>query len=180
MTDSIGRRGLLCAVGASLLVLAPLSRGLAHGGERRLRMRHVHTGEHVDVRYWRAGRYDKQGLRELDQHLRDWRQQETVPIDPRLYDLVHAIADRAGTRPDFEIICGYRSPATNAMLRAQGRGVARRSLHLIGKAIDLRLRGVPLARLRNIALSMRAGGVGYYPRSDFLHLDTGRVRQWVG
>ena len=103
---------------------------------------------------------------------------EVHPIDPALLDLLHGLADLSGSTKPYQMISGYRSPATNEMLRHQSEGVASGSLHMKGQAIDIRLADVPLAKLRNAALAVRRGGVGYYPASDFVHVDTGRVRAW--
>ena len=119
-------------------------------------------------------------LGELDWLLRDFRTGDVLPLDPRLFDLLASLADDAGVEPRFQIISGYRSPATNAMLAATSDGVSSKSLHMEGKAIDVRLEGLPLEKLRDLALARAVGGVGYYPDSDFVHLDVGRVRSWSG
>ena len=146
---------------------------------RRLRMLHTHTGERIDVTYQEEGEYLPDALSALDRFLRDFRTGEVHPIDPGVLDLAATIA-AAAERPvgTFELISGYRSPATNAMLRQHGSGVAAGSMHLQGKALDVRLAGVPTERLRDIALGLARGGVGYYATSDFVHVDTGRVRRW--
>ena len=110
--------------------------------------------------------------------MRDHRTGEVLTLDARLFDLLRELAASAGLEPRYQVISGYRSPATNAMLVASSDGVSSRSLHMEGKAIDVRLEGLPLERLRDLALARRAGGVGYYPASDFVHLDVGRVRSW--
>ena len=143
-------------------------------------MRNLHTDERIELNYWSDGTYDRRALRQLDHFLRDWRTGEILAIDPKLHDLAHDVASLLGVEPRFDVVCGYRSPATNEMLRKRGRGVARKSMHLFGKAIDLRLEGVSLRMLREAALTCSRGGVGYYPRSNFVHLDTGPVRQWRG
>jgi uncharacterized protein YcbK (DUF882 family) len=145
---------------------------------REIALEHLHTGEELDVIYWSAGEYVHESLSAVDHVLRDWRTGGVHRIDPALLDLLHDLQKETGTAAPFEVICGYRSPETNAMLRRTSSGVASASLHMVGKAIDIRLPGVPLARLRDTALGLRRGGVGYYPSSDFVHVDTGRFRTW--
>jgi uncharacterized protein YcbK (DUF882 family) len=147
---------------------------------RALSLVSTHTGEHVSVRYFADGQYDPLALQRLHHLLRDHRTGEAAPMDPRLFDQLHALAGCAECAPHYEIISGYRSPATNAKLHAQSNGVARHSLHMEGRAIDVRHTGVACNRLRDLALGMAAGGVGYYAKSNFVHLDTGRVRTWSG
>jgi uncharacterized protein YcbK (DUF882 family) len=147
---------------------------------RFLSLTNTHTGESQQVQYRSAAGYLPEGLRRLELLLRDHRSGESHPIDPRLFDMLHRLAEQSGADPRFEVISGYRSPASNAMLSANSSGVARNSLHVLGKAIDVRLVGVSCARLRDHALAMRQGGVGYYGKSGFVHLDTGRVRSWSG
>ncbi|MCD6735415.1 MAG: DUF882 domain-containing protein [Burkholderiaceae bacterium] len=145
----------------------------------RLAFVNTHTGESLDVVYRERGRYLTDAIAEIDRVLRDHRNGEIFPIDRALLDQLDRLGALlgTGTRP-FHVISGYRSPATNAMLHARSNGVAMRSLHMSGRAIDIRMPGVPLATLHRAALSMQAGGVGYYPGSDFVHVDTGRVRSW--
>ena len=145
----------------------------------RLRFRHTHTGERLDVVYRHADAYDSGALARIDRVLRDWRRDDARAYDPRLLDLLHDLLGAVG-RPDaqIEVICGYRTPATNESLRARGRGVARHSLHTQAMAIDIRVPGVATARLRDAALALQRGGVGYYADSDFVHVDVGRVRRW--
>lgn len=175
---SINRRTLLLGA-LAVLPAAGLPRMAAAAvlEPRRLRFLHTHTSERLDVVYAEQGRYVPDALAEIDQLLRDFRTGDVHAIDPGLLDILHALQQRTGGRR-YEIISGFRSPVTNAMLRNNGGGVAQRSLHMDGQAIDVRLPGVPLAQLRQAALDLRAGGVGYYPGSDFVHLDTGRVRFW--
>jgi uncharacterized protein YcbK (DUF882 family) len=132
------------------------------------------------VHYCADGQYLPEALGKLDRLLRDHRSGEAHPIDPRLFDALHQLAGLAGREPEYEVISGYRSPASNAMLNANSSGVARNSLHMQGRAIDVRLRGVSCARLRDLAIPLQLGGVGYYAKSAFVHLDTGRVRSWSG
>jgi uncharacterized protein YcbK (DUF882 family) len=139
---------------------------------------HLHTGERLELEYFSAGAYLPDALGAVNHLLRDFRTGDVGTIDPALLDLLHTLRERTGTRQPYQIISGYRSPATNQMLHDRSSGVATKSLHMSGQAIDIRLSDVPLARLRDTALSMRSGGVGFYPGSDFVHVDTGRVRAW--
>jgi uncharacterized protein YcbK (DUF882 family) len=144
---------------------------------RALAFSNLHTGESLEVVYREGGAYVPEALAGLDHLLRDHRTGEVHPIDPALFDLLFDLR-RATGGGVFEVISGFRSRVTNQMLRAQGGGIVEKSLHLVGKAIDVRLRGVATARLRRAALGLRRGGVGFYPGPDFVHLDTGRVRFW--
>lgn len=148
---------------------------------RVLSMVSTHTSERLEDCYFEHRRYLPVALARFDRLLRDHRTGEVAAIDPKLFDQLHALALAADCAPHYEIISGYRSPATNEKLRKTGSGgVATRSLHMDGRAIDVRLPGCRTSRLRDLALAMQAGGVGYYPKSDFLHLDTGRARSWNG
>ncbi len=148
-------------------------------GTRALAFSHTHTQERIDLVYARDRDYVPAALGSLNHFLRDHYTGEVGTIDPRMFDLLHEVQSAFGGRRTFEVISGYRGPATNARLRrAAAGGVAPHSLHLEGRAIDVRLPGVPLAELRDAALSLRGGGVGYYPREQFVHIDTGRVRSW--
>jgi uncharacterized protein YcbK (DUF882 family) len=150
----------------------------ALGGRRTLFLHNLHTGESARTTYWAEGRYIADGLGRIGWLLRDFRSGEVHAIDQRLLDLLVTLSGRLGTREPFEVISGYRSPATNAMLAATTGGVAAASLHMAGMAIDIRVPGRPLARVRDAARSLEGGGVGYYPASDFVHVDVGRVRAW--
>lgn len=145
---------------------------------RALAFRNLHTGETVDVVYRANGELDRDALREIDWVLRDFRTGEARAIDWRLLDLLWRLRDALDTTEPYEVISGYRSAATNAMLRHEGRGVARGSLHVRAMAIDVRVPDRPLTALRDAALGLRLGGVGYYPASGFVHVDVGRVRFW--
>ena len=151
---------------------------MASAEPRQLRFYHTHTGEKLDVVYQENGAYLQDALAEINHLLRDFRSNDVFPMDPALLDFLVAARSRVGSKGSFEIISAYRSPATNEMLRKLGGGVARKSQHLKGKAIDVRLTGVATADLRQASLDLARGGVGYYPKSDFVHLDTGRVRWW--
>jgi len=146
--------------------------------ERILSFLHTHTLERVTVPYFADGSYLPGGLSRLDAFLRDHRTGEEHPIDPALYDLLNDVRLATRARSPFQVISGYRSPQTNEMLREHGRGVAGGSLHLKGRAIDVRLSDVKTAVLRDAGLDLARGGVGYYRASDFVHLDTGRFRRW--
>lgn len=145
---------------------------------RALDFRHLHTGEHLSVDYAVDGRYDLDALAAVNHLLRDFRTGDVHAIDPHLLDLLHALSGSVEASRPFEVISGYRSPATNAALRLRSEGVAAHSLHMVGQAIDIRVAGVSLSHLRAAALDLGRGGVGYYPASNFVHVDTGRVRRW--
>ena len=145
----------------------------------RLRLFHTHTGEHLDIVYRHGDTYIPEALQKLDHFLRDHRTGEVHHYDPRVFDVVRDAA-RAVGRPDAEIsiICGYRTPKSNEYLRTHTVGVAKNSLHMLAEAIDIRLPGTSTLKFRNAALALGRGGVGYYPSSDFIHVDVGRVRHW--
>lgn len=148
---------------------------------RSLSFFNTHTGERVKSTYCCNGEYDSAALAQLNHILRDFRVNEVKAIDPKLFDLLHELSGVLETDRPFHIISGYRSPHTNAALRARGgaqTGVASQSLHMVGKAIDIRVPGVKLDHLRGAARALKLGGVGYYPSSNFVHVDTGRVRFW--
>jgi uncharacterized protein YcbK (DUF882 family) len=156
------------------------ARAMASSPETRtLALDHTHTGERLSLVYAVGERYLADALNTLNHFLRDHYSGAVGVIDPQLFDLLHRLTAELGARQSFQVISGYRSPATNETLRTtRGGGVASHSLHMDGKAIDIRLPGVPLAQLRDAALSLRAGGVGYYPQEQFVHVDIGRVRHW--
>ncbi|MGE0383995.1 MAG: DUF882 domain-containing protein [Gammaproteobacteria bacterium] len=170
------RRRFLRLAGAAGALFAFGAR--AATGPRELAFHHLHTGENLRAEYWRDGRYEPDALRAIDRVLRDHRTGTVAPIATDLLDFLHRLNATLDTRAPMQIICGYRSRATNEMLHRNTTGVATNSLHLDGRAIDLRIPGVPLARLRDAALAQRFGGVGYYPGSDFVHVDNGRPRRW--
>jgi len=151
---------------------------LALPAERALSFVHLHTGERLDVTYWADGAYVADELALVDHLLRDVRSGDVRPIDPRLLDLLHRLRRAMRSNRPYQVISGYRSPATNAALRRDGRAVAENSYHMRGMAIDVRLAGRGLANLRHAALGLRGGGVGTYPNSDFIHLDVGPPRSW--
>lgn len=182
--DTLARRRVLFGCGA--LAVGALWAGRVRATEapavaaRWLELRNTHTSEVLSVAYRSAGEFVATALDRLQWLLRDHRANESHPIDVLLFDQLADLADVAGVEPRYEIISGYRSPVTNSKLADASSGVARRSLHMDGRAIDVRLQGVTCARLRDFALTAARGGVGYYHRSDFVHLDTGRVRSWAG
>ncbi len=147
---------------------------------RRLFLKNLHTGDTVKTVYWENGRYIDDALAEARHAMRDWRNGAKHDMDTGLFDILHDLGARLETDRPFQIISAYRSPATNAAMAARSSGVAKKSLHTLGKASDIRVEGVQLAHLRKAAASLGRGGVGYYPVSDFVHVDTGRVRQWAG
>ncbi len=151
---------------------------LAANAERRLKLRNLHTGESLKATYWADGKYISETMRDVAIFLRDHRTGDKHRIDAGLMDILHDIQLRTGSRKEFHVVSGYRSPKTNRMLGSRSGAVAKNSLHMRGRAIDIRLPGTDLSNLRKAALSMRAGGVGYYPQANFLHVDTGRFRTW--
>jgi uncharacterized protein YcbK (DUF882 family) len=150
---------------------------------RRVRFHNLHTDEKLDAVYWEDGQYVPDALHAVNHVLRDFRTGDVHPMDPGLLNLLVMLSEKTETNSPFYVISGYRSPQTNTMLRDEGgsgTGVAKKSLHLQGQAIDIRLGDVQLSHLHNAALSLGRGGVGYYPTSDFVHVDVGAVRQWGG
>jgi len=165
------------ALAAPMLALARRSQASA-AQPRALAFDHTHTGERLSITYALGDHYFPGALQALNRFLRDFRTGATHAIDPRLLDQLHLLGQVTRSTAPFQVISAYRSPATNQMLRNRSRGIASQSLHLQGQAIDIRLADVALGELRDAALSLRAGGVGYYRGPDFVHLDTGRVRRW--
>jgi uncharacterized protein YcbK (DUF882 family) len=174
---ALSRRHLLGFAGlGGLILLLPWYGSAAQ--ERTLRFAHLHTGEALTVTYWANGEYLPEAIDPIEHLLRDFRTGDEHVIEPRLLDLLYAMREQAGSEAPFQVISGYRSPETNEKLRKMGRQVGRRSLHMQGQAIDIRLADVPTARLRDVALALERGGVGYYQENDFVHVDVGRVRRW--
>lgn len=145
---------------------------------RELAFNHTHTGKELSIIYHDGQSHLQPALEKINQFLSDFRTGEVYPIDTRLLDALFLLQQNTGVENPFEIISAYRSPKTNAKLRQKSQGVARRSLHMLGKAIDIRLQGYDTRTLKEQAIAMKIGGVGYYRRSNFIHLDTGRVRHW--
>ena len=171
------------------LILFLLSATLGHAAESavpfpheyRLRFYHTHTGERLDVVYRRGDQYIPEALDELDHYLRDHRTGDVRHFDPRLFDLLYDLTASLGdSGGEIAVICGYRTPWSNEFLRTRNphTGVAQHSLHMQAEAIDIRLPGIPTSELRDAALRLHRGGVGYYRSSDFVHVDVGRVRHW--
>ncbi len=156
-------------------------------GPRHLKFRHLHTEKNLEVVYWDGGKYVWDALQAVNQHLADFRSLEVHPIDVRVLDILFTLQALTGSKEPYRIISAFRSPATNEMLAGQSAAgnagtsqVAKKSLHMEGKAIDMRLNDVSLTGLRDAALALKGGGVGYYPDSGFVHVDIGPVRTWQG
>jgi uncharacterized protein YcbK (DUF882 family) len=171
------RRRLLRLLALTPLAAAFAPQAWAGEADRSLAFHHLHTHEQLRITYFADGDYIPDALQQVDRLLRDFRTGEISPIDPDLLDTLYRLRVLCG-KDGFEVISGYRSPSTNAALSERSSGVARNSLHLEGRAVDVRLSGVDTARVRDAATALRTGGVGYYPESDFVHLDTGRFRVW--
>ena len=167
----LGLAGSLAAGPAALALAAPV---------RRLAFNNLHTGEALDVAYFENGAYIGGALAEVNHVLRDYRTGDVHQIEPRLLDLLTVLSASLGTRAAIGVISGYRSPQTNAMLHQESGQVASHSLHMEGEAIDIRIPGIDSATIRDAAQRLAIGGVGYYPTSDFVHVDVGRVRRWQG
>jgi len=152
----------------------------AEGDTRTLSFHHLHTGEDITVTFKRNGRYDEAALKKLDWFMRDWRKQQQIHMDPHLFDLLWEAYREVGATQPIDVVCGYRSPETNSMLRARSSGVAQFSQHTQGQAMDFFIPGVPLEKLREVGLHLQRGGVGFYPTSGspFVHMDTGTIRHW--
>ena len=170
------------ALAAVVLIMGSqgLETAVANGDTRTISLHHIHTNEDITITFKRDGRYDEEALKKLNWFVRDWRREEEIAMDPRLFDLVWEASREVGGDKVIHIVCGYRSPATNAMLRARSNGVAKFSQHTLGKAMDFFIPGASLEELRNTGLRLQRGGVGYYPTSGspFVHLDVGNVRHW--
>lgn len=176
----ITRRCLLRLSGALLVGAMPMT-ALAHRKaepERKLRLLNLHTHEKINAIYWADGEYLPEVLTEIDYHLRDFRTGDVARIEPKLLDILYELQRRVDSNGVYHVISGYRSPKTNAMLAQHRHGVAKKSLHTRGMAIDVKLPGRRLRDINRAARALKAGGVGYYPKSGFVHLDVGRVRYW--
>lgn len=176
----ISRRKLL--LGSGLLLTAGLLPQQAQAsrstGSRELLIHNINTGEKVRANYWENGRYLPDGLAELNHVLRDYRRNEVFSMDRKLFDQLYLLQHKLGRKGQIELISGYRAPETNRQKRRRSKGVAKNSYHTLGQAVDVRMPGVALTHLRQAALQLGVGGVGYYPRDNFVHLDTGPVRRW--
>lgn len=179
LLDGLSRRQFMTFGGATLATFFIPKVSLAAWGDshRTLALESIHTGEKVRTTYWERGRYIKGALQEINHVLRDHRTNDVHAMDPHLLDLLTALRQKLGSREKFEVISGYRSPQTNAMLHEHSNGVAKKSMHMEGKAIDIVLADRSLTQVRNAALSLGRGGVGYYG-GKFVHVDTGPVRKW--
>jgi uncharacterized protein YcbK (DUF882 family) len=162
-----------------LLILPAQTATTSPAPEYRLRFFHTHTGKHLSIVYRTGDTYVPEALDQLDEFLRDHRTGDVKHYDPRVFDLLHELTAKVGDpNGEINVVCGYRTPWSNNFLRTHGHGVAEHSLHMQAMAIDIRLPGVPTAELRDAALALHRGGVGYYRASDFVHVDVGRVRKW--
>ena len=177
---AVGRRRILLWCLAAGCVGAPMPSwaGSLGGTRRSLSFVNLHTGETLAAIYWSKGTYQRGALTDINHLLRDFRTGDVHAIDVRLLDLLNVLQLKMRARSPFQVISGYRSPATNAMLAARSDGVARQSYHVKGMAIDVSLADRQLPALRDAALDLRAGGVGYYPKPGFVHVDVGPVRTW--
>ncbi|MGI9220668.1 MAG: YcbK family protein [Woeseiaceae bacterium] len=177
--DNQSRRGLLQSVLHCMFatLMLPLRRASALD-EKRLTFYHTHTRKRLAVVYKRNGEYVPAALKNINAFLFDFRTGESTAMDPQLLDLMFDLRQELGGEGTYEVISAFRSQKTNDMLRSRSSDVAKNSQHLLGKAIDVRLNGVELTKLRDTAIGMRRGGVGYYARPNFIHIDTGRVRSW--
>ena len=179
--SAVGRRALLkwsAGAAATLLPLPALARTAPGEHERTLKLYNLHTGERIKATYWAEGNYLPEAHKEIDLILRDHYTDEVTDIDAGLLDLLYRIQTRIAAAQGLDVVCGYRSPETNAELVREGRVHARNSYHISGQAIDFRVPGRDLRHVRKLAMSLRGGGVGYYPRAHFIHVDVGPVRHW--
>lgn len=185
VSNGFTRRGLLGVFAATALVAAPTFSNAAGflkgaGDIRRIRMYSGRTGESIDTIYWVEGEYIPEVVKEINQFMRDWRSGDTVKMDPRNFDIIAAAHRLLDVSEPYMLLSGYRSPATNAMLRSHSSGVARNSLHMKGQAADLRLKSRSVGQMARAAKACSAGGVGTYSHSNFVHMDCGPVRTWGG
>lgn len=189
MTDSnsssVTRRGLLGVFAATIVAAVPTysnAFGVLRGAGdiRRIRMYSGRTGEQIDTIYWIEGEYIKEVMKEINHFMRDWRSGDKVKIDARTVDILAASHRLMDVSEPYMMLSGYRSPATNAMLRSKSRGVAKNSLHMVGQAADLRLKSRSVGQMAKAAAACASGGVGRYSRSNFVHMDCGPVRSWGG
>lgn len=185
ISSGITRRGLLGAFAATAVTAAPTFGNAAGflrgaGDIRRIAMFSGRTGERIETIYWIEGEYIPEAVQEINIFMRDWRTSEAVQIDLRTIDIMSAARNLLDVSEPYMLLSGYRSPQTNAMLRSRSSGVARNSLHMRGQAADLRLQSRSTSQIANAALSCRAGGVGRYSGSNFVHMDCGPIRSWRG
>lgn len=185
ISSGFTRRSLLGAFAATAITAAPTYSNAASflrgsGDIRRLSMYSQRTGESIDMIYWIEGKYIKQSLSQINHFMRDWRQGSAISIDTRTIDIITASHNLLDVNEPFLLLSGYRSPQTNRLLRSRSSGVAKNSLHMKGQAADLRLKSRSVSQMAKAAASCRAGGVGRYSRSNFVHMDCGPVRSWGG
>ena len=183
MNDGINRRGILGIFAATAVAAAPVAANAfgvirGAGNYRRIRMYTGRTGESIDTVYWVDGKYIRDALNEINIFMRDWRTGTAIGIDPRTMDIAAASHRLLQTNEPYMMLSGYRSPQTNAMLRRSSGGVARNSLHMVGKAADMRLKSRSVSQMSKAVRACKAGGVGSYSRSNFVHMDCGPVRAW--
>ncbi len=180
----ITRRNFLKYTGSGLVLAACYTPGISQASRydkpRVLNLNNLHTGETLETCYFNGHRYVRSELERLNHISRDFRRNEIHPMDKVLFDQLTHIQTLLGTQSQVQIISGYRSPQTNAMLRSKSNGVAKKSYHMQGRAFDFYLEDVPLKKVHQAAMKLKAGGVGYYPKSGFVHIDTGPVRHWQG
>ncbi|QBF31861.1 DUF882 domain-containing protein [Thalassococcus sp. S3] len=184
-STGLSRRALLGAFAATAVAAAPTFANAAGflrgaGDIRRIRMYSGRTGERIDMIYWIEGKYIKDAVREVNHFMRDWRTDDVKSMDLRMVDIMAAAHNLMDANEPYMLLSGYRSPRTNAMLRRRSGGVAKNSLHLKGQAADLRLTSRSVSQMARAAAACRAGGVGKYSRSNFVHMDCGAVRSWGG
>jgi len=173
--------GAKAAVGLYLAQAAPAWANIPSSLSKKTRtlaFYHTHTHERLNITYAKSGEYDQEALAKINTYLRDFRTSEVYPIDPGILDILWTIQKKMCCNSTYEVISGYRSPKTNQKLRKKSNGVAKRSLHMKGQAIDVRITGEKTKTVRDCAISLKSGGVGYYAKSNFVHIDTGRVRSW--
>ena len=176
--NPVQQRILICLISIGLLATTTLLGDARALDARQLSFYHTHTKENLDIVYFENGKYVDPALEEINRFLRDFRSGDATVMDPGLLDLIYDIRENLGSNGTYKVISAYRSPKTNEMLRRRGGGVVRNSQHLLGTAIDVRLEDIPIEVLRDTALAMQRGGVGFYKQADFVHIDTGRVRRW--
>ena len=178
----LSRRGFLTSIaGMAMTLAAPgaiASVAPVSARDRELSFYNTHTGEKLSAAFWSDGKYLDDGIEEISWLMRDHRAGLASPMDPKLLDLLHQLQANVGHQGEFQVISGYRSPETNEMLNKRSSGVAKRSYHMLGQAIDVRMSGFDTRQLHKAAISLKGGGVGYYSSSNFVHLDVGRVRYW--
>ena len=183
INTTLGRRAFLATAAKASIAAATTTVGIQNSAvaavsEKKLRFWNTHTRESIDAVFFRNGNYEANELNKLKHFLRDHRENEWIDMDVGLYEQLWDLQQIIGGQEIFEVISGYRSPKTNRKLRKNTSGVAKKSFHMKGRAIDVRLRGTKISDLQQAALTMKAGGLGYYPSSRFIHLDTGPVRSW--